>query len=363
MWCSKSTGSCDNVCDILQVGWPPLTNTDWRFASNVRYNQCHSSSNDFFLGQPTNMGANVSPAMSQYDVKTTTTPSVCKWPHQKVPYEIGFGLSKEMENVIQEGITMFNTEVSCIQWVERQSEQNYVRFINGYDKCRSSVGMVGGLQFISIASWAKPGNIVHEMCHAIGLLHEHQRADRDHHVSVYSINPKDINFEIEGTPIGAYDYESISHYPAHRKTSTSIKAHNSAKESVLGQRKCLSNDDIKGIESIYGTVKCSFERYGDTYWMQGYYECIDCWGKNSNYGCCIVCKNSCHKGHKVVFREAVIDCGFVCDCGRNGHKSAGTYSKTLNRFQFAPNTPPTRNWFNKLYIRAQRAVSSAVSNA
>jgi hypothetical protein len=62
-------------------------------------------------------------------------------------------------------------------------------------------------------------SVIHEMGHAIGLKHEHQRCDRDSYVRVFTNNiiPEKLgNFAIECgisyLPIGAYDLTSRMHY-------------------------------------------------------------------------------------------------------------------------------------------------------
>jgi hypothetical protein len=47
-------------------------------------------------------------------------------------------------------------------------------------------------------------NVLHEMMHSAGFLHENSRVDRDKHVEA-----DENNHEINGVPIGNYDYQSI----------------------------------------------------------------------------------------------------------------------------------------------------------
>src|SRR5262249_58717895 len=85
--------------------------------------------------------------------------------------------------------------------------------------CSSSVGMVGGQQFVNVTTSCSTGNAIHELGHAWGLLHEQERSDRDTYVTVlydnidkrYQSNFDQGTADVNG---GYYDYDSIMHYPA-----------------------------------------------------------------------------------------------------------------------------------------------------
>ncbi len=63
--------------------------------------------------------------------------------------------------------------------------------------------------------------ITHELGHCLGLVHEHQRPDRDEFIDIIwdkIIQGKKFNFEIMDNPLYLeqsfeYDYKSIMHYP------------------------------------------------------------------------------------------------------------------------------------------------------
>ena len=52
---------------------------------------------------------------------------------------------------------------------------NVSEFILGEDGSYSNVGRIGGRQYIHLDSrWATRGTVMHELGHAVGLIHEHQ---------------------------------------------------------------------------------------------------------------------------------------------------------------------------------------------
>ncbi len=276
--------------------------------------------------------ADLLPVMSRLSLDSKER--VCAWPRGRVPYAISDDLQRNHPDIcrnLHAAIDRFRRQVVSVDWIERAYEDDYVEFIYSKSECSSRVGCVGGRQEIKLASWAKPGNVLHEMGHAIGLEHEHSRLDRDHFVKVHTHQIQEgrrHNFAIRlnSIPLGPYDYGSIMHYPdgVCTKGGTTTATIVAPPTERIGQRNEFSQMDLTGIESIYGTLKCSYEQHGEKYWPQVWFECRKCWGGESNYGCCLVCALDCHSGpdHLLVSHQLSKDMVFVCDCGRNRHQKA-----------------------------------------
>ncbi len=121
------------------------------------------------------------------------------------------------------------------------------------DDCAANVGMVGGAQYVAIGRVddalirdCPVGSMMHELGHAAGLNHEHDRTDRDTYVDV---NPEEFDEELpadEITPLSDYEWSSIMHYGGDDITYAGTDT------PVVRNRTALTYFDIQGIQLMYG---------------------------------------------------------------------------------------------------------------
>lgn len=195
-----------------------------------------------------------------------------RWPNGIIPYTIDPALPDHdrVHRAIQHWEAM--TVIRFIK--KRYSDQNYIVFAEETDPqacCHTPLGLQGGGQQVLLATGCGVGQVIHEIGHAVGLSHEHQRNDRDRYVEVIiaNVEPR-FHHDLEPSPVGRsldigyYDYGSIMHYDEsafgipdiHGRAKTTIRPKYPSDPVIpnepIGQRKALSRGDMN-------TVFCAYE--------------------------------------------------------------------------------------------------------
>lgn len=182
------------------------------------------------------------------------------WPDGIVPYEFTTNVSalnrQRTRDAMQEIM-----DVCQVRFILRTSEPDYL-VIQSSTGNSATLGWQGGPQNVRINSWPLRFVIVHELMHALGANHEHQRPDRDEYIVINweNIRPGWVSqFEIRplAVPEGPYDFLSVMHYgqftaAAGDLPTITVLPPNVRLQDRIGQRFMLSEGDALGLQARYG---------------------------------------------------------------------------------------------------------------
>ncbi|CRK90383.1 CLUMA_CG003996, isoform A [Clunio marinus] len=193
-----------------------------------------------------------------------------RWPNKTVPYWINmtFYTSEHVQQIEKAMREIEN--VTCLKFVGRTYQHDYVTFTGNTKRCVSQVGRNGGQQYIRLmpttveTNCFRLGSIMHELVHTLGFYHTHIGTNRDDHIKILweNIDPSRQNDfkvflksdEVDDFGLG-YDFDSILQYhskafSANGKPTIVVKDPN-IKPNRMGQRKSLSRGDVLRIRKFY----------------------------------------------------------------------------------------------------------------
>ena len=112
-----------------------------------------------------------------------------RWINGVIPFKFDMSVNPALQSAIVQAQQAWEA-VTPVRFVPQQNEADFVLYRNvpGVSRCSSPAGRKGGPHEIKCALKATTTDtlraLVHEIGHAIGLQHEHQRLDRDASMAV-----------------------------------------------------------------------------------------------------------------------------------------------------------------------------------
>ena len=145
------------------------------------------------------------------DVKTESNLGAYAWSNRTVYYV--FASNFAYRSAMQQAMNIISSQTGT-RFVQGTGSGSYIYiFTEGNNVNYSQIGQVGGQQRLSLGR-NSVGVAIHELGHAMGLLHEHQRPDRDSYIYVSPQVAWRPNFNKGGYSYGQFDFQSIMIYPS-----------------------------------------------------------------------------------------------------------------------------------------------------
>jgi len=191
-----------------------------------------------------------------------------RWPDNVVYYSLSTVFDQEHADHIVLGLREME-RISCLRFVERTVEPNYVEITGSNGGCYSNVGFLNnGRQTINLQIYPveegcfRIGTIIHEMLHTLGFYHMQSATERDDFVRIAWENIQagtENNFNVYGADrisnFGElYDVTSVMHYSAFgfsKNGFATIIPNDITQINIMGQRLGMSDLDIARLNAMY----------------------------------------------------------------------------------------------------------------
>jgi hypothetical protein len=181
------------------------------------------------------------------------------WDPPEIPYAISSDLTRPER--VQKAVDYFNTHTG-VTFVPFDNQPDALIFQKGPQFCLSTLGKSGGMQPIKLADSCEWPQVVHEMMHSLGFIHEQSRPDRDSYIEILWPNINDdqqTQFAMvpESLAIAernsSFDYQSIMLYPPtlFAKSAGSLTMHSRTAQPIAPVTEGLSNGDLQKLNQLY----------------------------------------------------------------------------------------------------------------
>jgi hypothetical protein len=169
------------------------------------------------------------------------------WPQGRVPYVVALDFEQRHGALLQDVLRQWESGTG-IQFMPRTTETRYMVIVTSSDADTCVTRPYSTPVRIEAQDWC----LGHEIGHALGLFHEHQRRDRDRYVDVRTPRiwrrSQYVRFD-NLTPCGPYDLASIMHYVDNRIRER-------PGYPITRQDNVVSEGDRRAVAAIYESRSC-----------------------------------------------------------------------------------------------------------
>jgi hypothetical protein len=184
------------------------------------------------------------------------------WPRGEIPYVFASNITTTERNQFLSYCREMGrfARVSCRP---RQSADNdfvHIEKTNENICGLSYLGRFGGRQPLKIRCWRKR-TIQHELLHAFGISHEHNRMDRDDYITIlwHNIDPairsqyNKVSIDQVALYLNYYDFRSLLHYGSYSGSANGqIVFYRNDTNGIVNQSNEMSYGDHYTLYAMYG---------------------------------------------------------------------------------------------------------------
>jgi len=180
------------------------------------------------------------------------------WEDAEIPYFIHPELAQPER--VEQALAHFE-KYTPIEFVPFEGQPDAIVFEPGDKHCYSYLGRVGGHQPIFLSEGCRWPQIVHELMHALGFIHEHSRTDREEYIEIlwdnidekhhfqFAMVPDLLMETVKGKP---FDFQSVMLYPPTAFAKDPKKPTLRPRQGTpLNPKSGLSQQDIERINDMY----------------------------------------------------------------------------------------------------------------
>lgn len=183
-----------------------------------------------------------------------------RWTNNTVVYQFDPSLPEASRTEFLRATEFWQTNTS-LRFVPRTNETNFLRItrlVPDEGLCFSNIGMQRGETLMRLADSCSLSTVTHEVGHAIGLYHEHVRADRDSYVAI-DVSRAQLDQQIQFNPqlaaaaeSGPYDFGSLMHYTQFEFGRAGLPVLFTIPRGISVREAKPTAGDLLAVSSLYG---------------------------------------------------------------------------------------------------------------
>ncbi len=191
---------------------------------------------------------------------TYELPRPLYWDKPEIPFALNDDVPKPEE--VRRALRHIEKKKTGLKFVPYETQADALIFQGGAEHCESTLGRLGGLQPIRLSKGCGWSEIVHEVLHALGFIHEQSRSDRDPFVQVVWPNIEEkywpqfqkLSEELNGPARDRpFDYRSVMMYERDlfAKADGLLTIKTLTPQDINPSRAGLSDEDAIRIKQLF----------------------------------------------------------------------------------------------------------------